>query len=453
MRFVCQACGYESVNWLGRCPVCGGWDTLAREEGVPPREGAAPTAGRTAPVTLVEAPELGEARLVSGLREWDRVLGGGLVPGSLVLLGGAPGMGKSTLLLQLAHSIARCYGAVLYVSGEESPGQTRLRAERLGVVGSPIYLLTETNVQAILEQVESLKPVLLIVDSIQTVFLPEIPAVAGSLSQVRESACAFLRAAKQGGPAVILVGHITKDGLLAGPKVLEHLVDCVLYLEGEGLQVYRLLRAAKNRFGSTNELGVFSMTSQGLVEVPNPSEVLLAERPRGAAGSVVTACLEGTRPLLLEIQALVSRTSFGHPRRLATGLDYNRALLLTAVLEKRAHLPLSNYDVYLNVAGGIDIGEPAADLAVCLAIASSLKEMPLDPHLVVLGEVGLAGEVRAVAQVEKRIEEARRLGFNRFIVPEGNKSALSGATDTHFVRSIAQALRAAFGEGKDRYRP
>lgn len=354
-------------------------------------------------------------------------------------------MGKSTLLLQLAHSIAQRYGSVLYVSGEESLGQTRLRAERLGLVSSSVYLLTETNVQAILEQVETLKPVLLVVDSIQTVFLPEIPAAAGSLSQVRESTYAFLRAAKQGGPAVILVGHITKDGFLAGPKLLEHLVDCVLYLEGEGLQAYRLLRAAKNRFGSTNELGVFAMTSQGLVEVPNPSEILLAERPQGVAGSVVTACLEGTRPLLLEVQALVTRTSFGHPRRLATGLDYNRALLLVAVLEKRANFPLSSYDVYLNVAGGINISEPAADLAICLAIASSIKEEPLDPHLLVLGEVGLAGEVRAVAQVEKRVEEARRLGFDHFIVPEGNKNAFPRPEgEICFVRSIAQGLRLAF---------
>jgi len=396
-------------------------------------------------VPLTEAPQLEGERLCTGLREWDRVLGGGLVPGSLILVGGAPGVGKSTLLLQLAYSVASRWGLVLYVSGEESLAQTRLRAERLGTLSSSIYLLSETSVPAILEQVEHLKPVLLIVDSIQTVFIPEIPVAPGSVSQVRESATLFLRAAKTGGSAIILVGHITKDGLLAGPKVLEHLVDCVLYLDGEGLQGYRLLRAAKNRFGSTNEIGVFAMTSQGLSEVPNPSEVLLAERPQGVAGSVVTACVEGTRPLLLEIQALVSRTSFGNPRRLTTGLDYNRALLLIAVLEKRAQLPLSLCDIYLNVAGGISIEEPAADLAVCLAIASSLKDTPVDPRLLALGEVGLAGEVRAVPQVDKRLEEARRLGFSRFILPEGNRKAFPGEDEMeiYFVRSITQALELA----------
>ncbi|GFN23129.1 DNA repair protein RadA [Thermanaeromonas sp. C210] len=448
VRFVCQACGYESASWLGRCPVCGAWDSLTREVEGAARLSSSHAGENTSPVLLADAPEIGAERLQSDVREWDRVLGGGLVPGSLILVGGAPGIGKSTLLLQLAHSLAERYGAVLYVSGEESPGQTRLRAQRLGALSRRIYLLAETNVQTILQQVEALEPVVVIVDSIQTVFLPDLPAAAGSLSQVRESAAAFLRAAKKGGPAAILVGHITKDGFLAGPKVLEHLVDCVLYLEGEGMQAYRLLRAAKNRFGSTNEVGVFAMTSQGLKEVPNPSETLLAERPHGVAGSVVTACLEGTRPLLLEIQALVSRTSFGHPRRLSTGLDYNRALLLMAVLEKRGHLPLGTHDVYLNVAGGINITEPAADLAVCLAIASSLQDKPLDPHLLVVGEVGLAGEVRAVAQAEKRVEEARRLGFTRFILPEGNKKTFPSRQEgeVYFVRTITEGLKLALGK-------
>lgn len=396
---------------------------------------------------LTEAPRLESERLCTGLREWDRVLGGGVVPGSLILVGGAPGIGKSTLLLQLAYAVASKWGPVLYVSGEESLAQTRLRAERLGTLSSSIYLLSETSVPAILEQVEVLKPVLLIVDSIQTVFIPEIPAAPGSVSQVRESAAVFLKVAKMGGPAIILVGHITKDGLVAGPKVLEHLVDGVLYLDGEGLQAYRLLRAVKNRFGSTNEIGVFAMTSQGLMEVSNPSEILLAERPQGVAGSVVTACLEGTRPLLLEIQALVSRTSFGNPRRLTTGLDYNRASLLIAVLEKRAQLPLSVCDIYLNVAGGISIAEPAADLAVCLAIASSLKEIAVDARLLVLGEVGLAGEVRAVPQVEKRLEEARRLGFSRFILPEGNRKVFAEESiEICFVRNVTQALELGLGE-------
>ncbi|WP_084666966.1 DNA repair protein RadA [Thermanaeromonas toyohensis] len=448
VKFICQVCGYESASWLGRCPACGSWDTLVPEtQPITSRMGlkGSPQPVGTPPVALTEAPRLEGERLCTGLKEWDRVLGGGLVPGSLVLVGGAPGIGKSTLLLQLAYAVANQWGPVLYVSGEESLAQTRLRAERLGTLSSSIYLLSETSVPAILEQAEMLKPVLLIVDSIQTVFIPEIPVAPGSVSQVRESAAAFLRAAKMGGPAIILIGHITKDGLLAGPKVLEHLVDCVLYLDGEGLQAYRLLRAVKNRFGSTNEIGVFAMTSQGLMEVPNPSEILLAERPWGVAGSVVTACLEGTRPLLLEIQALVSRTSFGHPRRLTTGLDYNRASLLIAVLEKRAQLPLGLCDIYLNVAGGISIDEPAADLAVCLAIASSLKEIAVDARLLVLGEVGLAGEVRAVPQVEKRLEEARRLGFSHFILPEGNRKAWEGSQgEVFFVRSVTQALELAF---------
>ncbi|HBT46696.1 MAG TPA: DNA repair protein RadA [Peptococcaceae bacterium] len=448
VRFVCQACGYESASWLGRCPGCGAWDSLAREAEKPVRSDPSPGGDSPPPVLLAEAPDIGAARLQSDVKEWDRVLGGGLVTGSLTLVGGAPGIGKSTLLLQVAHSVAERHGAVLYVSGEESPGQIRLRARRLGALSRRIYLLAETDVRGILHHVEDLEPALVIVDSIQTVFLPDLSAAPGSLSQVRESAAAFLRAAKRGGPAVILVGHITKDGFLAGPKVLEHLVDCVLYLEGEGMHAYRLLRAAKNRFGSTNEVGVFAMTSQGLKEVPNPSENLLAERPLGVAGSVVTACLEGTRPLLLEIQALVSRTSFGNPRRLSTGLDYNRALLLMAVLEKRGHLPLGAHDVYLNVAGGINITEPAADLAVCLAIASSLKDKPVDPHLLVAGEVGLAGEVRAVAQAEKRVEEARRLGFTRFILPEGNKKTFSSRQEDemYFVRTITEGLKLALGK-------
>ncbi|WP_366017785.1 DNA repair protein RadA [Thermanaeromonas sp.] len=445
-KFVCQECGYESASWLGRCPACGAWDTLTAET-LPVNSRSTKAGigtGTGPPVPLTEAPRPQEDRLYTGLREWDRVLGGGLVPGSLILVGGSPGIGKSTLLLQLAYAVGSRWGSVLYVSGEESLSQTRLRAERLGTLSSSIYLLSETSVPAILEHVEHLKPVLLIVDSIQTVFIPEIPVAPGSVSQVRESASLFLRAAKTGGLAIILVGHITKDGLLAGPKVLEHLVDCVLYLDGEGLQGYRLLRAVKNRFGSTNEIGVFTMTSRGLMEVPNPSEVLLAERPQGVAGSVVTACVEGTRPLLLEIQALVSRTSFGNPRRLTTGLDYNRAALLVAVLEKRAQLPLSLCDIYLNVAGGISISEPAADLAVCLAVASSLRDRAVDPRLLVLGEVGLAGEVRAVPQIDKRLEEARRLGFSRFILPEGNRTALAGEkAEIYYVKSITQALELA----------
>ncbi|MDK2821554.1 MAG: hypothetical protein PWP31_1519 [Clostridia bacterium] len=379
--------------------------------------------------------------MVTSIDEWDRVLGGGLVPGSLVMVGGEPGIGKSTLLLQVAHLLAKRYGKILYVTSEESLRQTKLRAERLGTIEGEIYLLAETNIEVIISQVDSLKPKVVIIDSIQTMYLDSIQTAPGSVSQLRECAARFLRLAKDNGPAIILIGHVTKEGILAGPKVLEHLVDSVLYLEGERYQAYRILRAAKNRFGSTNELGVFEMGGFGLQQVNNPSAILLAERPSGTAGSSVVACLEGTRPILMEIQALVSQTAFGNPRRLSTGIDLNRILLLSAVLEKRAGLPLSGYDVYLNVTGGIAINEPAADLAVCLAIASSLKDKPLEANTLVLGEVGLAGEVRAVTQIERRIEEALRLGFTRFIIPDGNKKSLGDQNfEIHGVRLVTEAL-------------
>ncbi|WP_406678762.1 DNA repair protein RadA [Moorella sp. ACPs] len=440
-RFVCQQCGYESLSFLGRCPACGSWNSLVAE--VLPLEGISRATGlKASPALLADISDITGERLISTLGEWDRVVGGGLVPGSLILVGGAPGIGKSTLLLQVGQRLAARYGKILYVSGEESPGQVRLRAQRLDALHGEIYFLAETDVEAILAGIESLSPVAVIVDSIQTMFLPAIQAAPGSVSQVRECAARFLRLAKGGGPAVILVGHVTKEGFLAGPRVLEHLVDTVLYLEGERYQAYRILRAAKNRFGSTNEIGIFEMVTGGLKEVANPSELLLAERPAGVAGSSVVACLEGTRPLLLEIQALVSPTTFGNPRRLATGVDFNRALLLTAVLEKRAGLHLGGYDIYLNVAGGIAINEPAADLAICLAIASGLKDRPVEAETLVLGEVGLAGEVRAIGQVERRIEEAARLGFKRFLIPAGNKSRLINQSDyeIYAVRSVVEAL-------------
>jgi len=401
---------------------------------------------KTSPALLSEVRDLTGERLLTPLTEWDRVLGGGLVPGSVILVGGAPGIGKSTLLLQVAHLLACKYGKILYVSGEESAGQVRLRAQRLGALAGEIYLLAETDVEAIMAEIKALSPVVVIVDSIQTMFYPPIQAAPGSVSQVRECAARFLRQAKDSGAAVILVGHVTKEGFLAGPKVLEHLVDGVLYLEGERYQAYRILRAAKNRFGSTNEIGIFEMVNSGLREVINPSEMFLAERATGVTGSCVVACLEGTRPLLLEIQALVSRTTFGNPRRLTTGIDYNRALLLTAVLEKRAGLPLSGYDIYLNVTGGISINEPAADLAICLAIASGLKEQPVEAQTLVLGEVGLGGEVRAVFQVERRIEEAARLGFKRFLIPAGKKGHLEerGNYEIYEIGSVLEALKTGF---------
>ncbi len=428
------------MSFLGRCPGCGSWNSLVAEP--VPLEGMSLVGLKAHPSLLVEVSDITGERLLSTLGEWDRVLGGGLVPGSLIVVGGAPGIGKSTLLLQVAQKLAARYGKILYVSGEESPGQVRLRAQRLEALNGEIYFLAETNVEAIIAGIESLNPVTVIVDSIQTMFLPSVQAAPGSVSQVRECAARFLRLAKDSGPAVILVGHVTKEGFLAGPRVLEHLVDTVLYLEGERYQAYRVLRAAKNRFGSTNEIGIFEMVGGGLKEVLNPSELLLAERPAGVAGSSVVACMEGTRPLLLEIQALVSPTTFGNPRRLATGVDFNRVLLLTAVLEKRAGLHLGSYDIYLNVAGGITVNEPAADLGICLAIASGFKDRPVEAETLVLGEVGLAGEVRAVSQVERRIEEAARLGFRRFLIPAGNKSRLIKEDDCEIydVRSVAEAL-------------
>ncbi|MDN5344966.1 MAG: hypothetical protein PWQ18_1079 [Clostridia bacterium] len=399
------------------------------------------------PALLARVTDIGGERLVTSLGEWDRVLGGGLVPGSLILVGGEPGIGKSTLLLQVADLLAARYGRVLYISGEESAVQVRLRAQRLGTLTGEIYLLAATDVEAILAGIEELAPPVVIVDSIQAMFLPTLQAAPGSVSQVRECAARFLHLAKEGGPAVILVGHVTKEGFLAGPRVLEHLVDTVLYLEGERYQAYRILRAVKNRFGSTNEIGIFEMAGGGLREVLNPSAMLLAERPAGVAGSSVVACLEGTRPLLLEVQALVSPTTFGNPRRLSTGLDYNRTLLLTAVLEKRAGLHLGGYDIYLNVAGGMTISEPAADLGICLAIASAFKDRPVEARTLVLGEVGLAGEVRSVTQIERRLEEAGRLGFRRFLIPAGNRSRLisQGEYEVYDVRSVVEALEMGLG--------
>ncbi|MDN5348279.1 MAG: hypothetical protein PWP65_1843 [Clostridia bacterium] len=446
-RYICQECGFESWRWMGRCPGCDSWNSLVEEPAASFAPIGAGDKKRAIPLPLTEAHCLESARLKTGLEEWDRVLGGGLVPGSLILLGGAPGIGKSTLLLQVAKALGQKTGKVLYVSGEESCGQTRMRAERLGCVLPSIYILAETSVEAILAAAVELQPVAVIIDSIQTVSLEEVQAAPGSVSQVRESASRFLRLAKDNGIAVVLIGHVTKDGFLAGPKVLEHLVDCVLYLEGERHQSYRLLRAFKNRFGSTNEVGLFQMGGKGLEEVLNPSEWLLAERPAGVSGSVVVSSLEGTRPLLLEIQALASRTAFGNPRRLAAGMDFNRLLLLVAVLEKRAGLPLGSYDIYLNVVGGVEISEPAADLGICLAVASSLKDVPVGDRTMVLGEVGLAGEVRGVTQPERRIEEAARLGFTSFIVPETNKRYLQKNLpdlDIIGVSTLAEALKIIF---------
>ncbi len=426
IRYVCHECGYDSPKWLGRCPGCAAWNTMVEEVVAKPAANPAAArslpAARPRPITAVDT--AGLPRLKTGIDEFDRVLGGGIVPGSLVLLGGDPGIGKSTLLLQVAGGIGVACGPVLYVSGEESAAQTRLRAERLGKLSDNLLVMTETNLEEIVSQAEALAPALVVVDSIQTMFSPDLPSAPGSVGQVRESTGRLLRFAKESGIPVVIIGHVTKDGNIAGPRLLEHMVDVVLYFEGERSYAFRVLRAMKNRFGATTESGLFSMEESGLVQVENPSALLLAERPQGVPGSVVLACLEGARPLLIEIQALVSTTCFGMPRRMAAGFDYNRLILLMAVLEKRVGLALGNQDAYVNAVGGIRTDEPAADLAVCLAIAASFRNLVIDPATAVMGEVGLTGEVRMISRVDLRVREAAALGFKRVVVPAGNLAGL-----------------------------
>lgn len=415
--YVCQQCGYRSVKWMGRCPDCGGWETMVLEQG----DAAWQVAPQGLPPRPIGEVELEEApRVSTGLGEVDRVLGGGLVPGSAVLLGGDPGIGKSTLLLQVLEWLARRGQVALYVSGEESPQQVKLRAQRLGVAAPSLYVMGENALEEILRQVESLRPGVVVVDSIQTVFSRDLGSAPGSVSQVRECASRLVTLAKRLNASLFLVGHVTKEGLIAGPRVLEHLVDTVLYLEGDRGHSHRLLRAVKNRFGSVNEVGVFRMEATGLVEVDNPSAFFLAERPRGVPGSAVVCCLEGNRPLLVELQALVSAGALGSPRRTAMGVDPWRASLLLAVLEKRMGFALGSRDVFLNVAGGLRVVEPAVDLGIVSAVASSYLDRPLDPELAVFGEVGLVGEVRGVAQPGVRLREAQRMGFRRCVVPRSN---------------------------------
>jgi len=417
-RFVCQQCGHESPKWLGRCPECGEWNSLVEEVIAPTTKRAA---GKAAPLSGAQPVRLAEVsveavpRLSTGIAEVDRVLGGGIVPGSLVLLGGDPGVGKSTLLTQVADLLSHEH-PVLYVSGEESAHQIKLRARRLGVTGANLYILAETSVEAIIATIESLQPSVAIVDSVQTTQTSALESAPGTVAQVRACGVALQRVAKEGGIAVFLVGHVTKEGALAGPKALEHLVDTVLTFEGDPRVNYRILRATKNRFGSTDEVALFEMREQGLVAVQNPSEWLLAERASHSPGSVVTAIMEGTRPLLVEVQALVTHSYLSQPRRQVTGLDYNRVNMVLAVLEKRAGMRLGDKDVFVNAAGGIYVREPAVDLAVALAVVSSLKDKPLPADMVVFGELGLAGEVRSVIHTEQRVREAQRLGFSRVML-------------------------------------
>jgi DNA repair protein RadA/Sms len=393
-----------------------------------------------APTPLPEVSPLPEERWPTGITELDRVLGGGIVPGSLVLVGGDPGIGKSTLALQVAHRLAEAGRPVLYVAGEESAQQTRMRAERLGAVSPGVWVVAETDLDAVLAAARKLRPALLVVDSIQTVYRPEVPSAPGSVGQVRECAASLLQLAKSEGVAVVLVGHVTKEGALAGPKVLEHLVDTVLYFEGERHQAYRILRATKNRFGSTNEIGVFEMGPAGLVEVPNPSAAFVGERPPGAAGAAVVCTLEGSRPLLVEVQALVSPSVFGTPRRATSGVDPNRLLLLLAVLEKHAGLAFSQADVYANAAGGVRVEEPAADLGIALALASSYRSVALDDRTVFCGELGLAGEVRPVPHLGRRLAEARKLGFARALVPRGGPTGDEAGLEVVAVGTVTEAL-------------
>lgn len=418
--YVCQACAYSSPRWVGRCPNCGAWNTLVEELAgtakKPGRSGRVDLKGGPVPITEVES--FPESRISTGIPEFDRVLGGGIVPGSVVLVGGDPGIGKSTLMMQVAASLAD--RVVLYITGEESVRQIKLRAERLEVRPSGKTLLfAETSLQVIDALFERSVPELVIVDSIQTMYRPELESAPGTVSQVREATALFLRIAKERNVPVFLVGHVTKEGVIAGPKVVEHMVDTVLQFEGERHYAYRVLRSMKNRFGSTNEIGIFEMHDGGLREVSNPSQVFLAERRPGASGSAVVASIEGTRPLLLEVQALVAPTSYGVPQRSATGFDARRLQMLLAVLEKRGGLHVGQYDVFVNVAGGVRIDEPAADLGMAASIVSSLKDVPVDARSVAVGEIGLGGEIRAVSQMEKRIAEAAKLGFTRIVMPPG----------------------------------
>ncbi len=448
--FACQQCGAQSPKWVGRCADCGAWNSFVEEVFERPDKAAAARKGAAAPLGGGQAKRYAEVdavvtqRLTTGISEFDRVLGGGIVPGSLVLLGGEPGIGKSTLLLQAAAHFARHVGPVLYASGEESAHQVKMRGERLAVQDAPLFLLAETAVERILDEVDRIKPALLIVDSIQTVFSLKVPSAPGSVGQVRQAATDLLFTAKGRDLPTIVVGHVTKDGALAGPKVLEHVVDTVLYFEGDRHHAHRVVRAVKNRFGAISEIGVFEMTGRGLEPVGNPSALFLAERPGGVPGSAVLCCLEGSRPFLVEVQALVSTAMLGQARRTASGLDHNRVSLLLAVLDKRAGLSFVTDDVYVNVAGGMSVDEPAADLAVVAAVASSLRNRPVRPNTVVFGEVGLAGEIRATSHAPLRLREAAQMGFTAAVLPDGNLGGVDQPAGIELigVRTVGEALDA-----------
>lgn len=444
--FQCQGCGYISPKWLGRCPDCGTWNSLVEEKKGPlTTHSSSRRRYKSDPHPLSSIRRGYEQRKSTGIKELDRVLGGGIVKGSVVLVGGDPGIGKSTLLLQTLAGLSR-YGKVLYVSGEESAEQIKMRAERLSINSDDIIVLTETSVEGIIDTTSKLSPNTMVIDSIQTVYTEELTSAPGSVSQVRDCATKLMLFAKNSNISVFLVGHVTKEGAIAGPRLLEHIVDTVLYFEGDKGQSYRILRTVKNRFGSTNEIGIFEMTGCGLVEVENPSELFLSERPLNVPGSAVVASLEGTRPLLVEIQSLLTRTNFGIPRRTTIGVDFNRVSLLEAVLEKRAGLHLGGMDMFINVVGGLRIIEPAVDLGIITAIASSLKDIPIDPKTFVFGEVGLSGEIRAVTQAEARIKEASKIGFKRAIIPLRNAEKIKDdfALEVIGVKDVEDTLMAIF---------
>lgn len=421
--FICQECGYESTGWLGKCPSCNSWNTFVEEVEQRVAKRGSGVIKDIEPVGINDIQILEEERYSTGIKEMDRVLGGGIVKGSLILVGGDPGIGKSTLLLQVCQSV-KLDSDILYISGEESIKQIKLRANRLGIDRKNILMVSEVNFNAIERLINNIKPSVVIIDSIQTAYNDELSSAPGSVSQVKEVTAGFMKIAKSQGISIIIVGHVTKEGSIAGPRVLEHIVDTVLYFEGDRHLNYRILRAVKNRFGSTNEIGIFEMRDIGLVEVSNPSLTMLSGKPENVPGSVVVSSVEGTRPMLMEIQALVCTTNFGMPRRMATGVDYNRITLLMAVLEKRVGMQLYNYDAYVNVVGGLKIDEPACDLGIIAAISSSFRDVPVSESTVLIGEVGLTGEVRAVGQIHKRISEAHRIGFKNCIIPAANMNTV-----------------------------
>ena len=445
--FTCQTCGFQTPKWMGKCPDCDQWQTLVEEKIIKqPKTPGVAAAKSTGPVPIDSVKLTTEYRLFTGIMELDRVLGGGLVPGTLVLIGGDPGIGKSTLMLQAMYGLAQNGGKVLYASGEESIRQLRIRSKRLKAVSDSLLVVSEINVESILSMLESVKPDVLVVDSIQTAFNAELASAPGSVSQVREATVQLMMAAKSTGIPIFLVGHVTKDGAIAGPRLLEHMVDTVLYFEGDRNHMFRILRAVKNRFGSTNEIGVFEMNEKGLEGIANPSEVFLSERPASAPGSVVTASMEGTRPILVELQALAGSTSFGNPRRTILGLDQNRVALLVAIMEKKLGLNLMGHDIFMNVAGGVKVDEPAVDMGIVSAIASSFLDKPVSEGNVVLGEVGLTGEVRAISHIDIRIAECKKMGFKRCLVPQSNlkRAGKVSGIDVVGIKNVSEAMEYLF---------